>query len=509
MARQDIGPKIGIQGESEFRRELRSINEGLKTLGSEMAVVTSEFIGNESSVEALTAKNDVLGRTALSLIEKLEKQREMLLACAQAFGEADPRTQKWQQTVNATAAELNRTQAQIEQNTEAIENFGESESAASEKTSLLGAVAGELGLSAQMLTLAGAVGVAAAAIKGLIGFFSDAARAGASYADEILTQSTNYSISAQKLQEYRYMSELADTSVETITGALGRLTRSMDEARNGTGDAAEAFRFLNIRVTDANGELRSAEDVFEQAIGSLGYVENAAERDAIAMTLFGKSAQELNSLIALGSDGFAAYAAEAEKLSYILSDEELALLGQVDDNFQRLDKSMEAAKNRIAVELAPALIELTNTLLNIIQNIDWESFGKSASYVLEGVNRLLVQNSDTLIALADVIINVTGAVGGLLDKFAELTQYIGGGSSGRSLFGNLFSGTDNMQLSTPASRAASIYSSTGGRGYGSSTVQLTGDVYLNDRKVGNAMYSGLQQADQRHGLSAVDRAARR
>ena len=51
----DIGPKIGIEGESEFRKQLKNVNEQIKTLGSEMKVVETAFEGQEKSEEALTA----------------------------------------------------------------------------------------------------------------------------------------------------------------------------------------------------------------------------------------------------------------------------------------------------------------------------------------------------------------------------------------------------------------------------------------------------------------------
>ena len=39
----DIGPRIGIDGEKEFRQELQNINQQLRTLGSEMKAATSAF----------------------------------------------------------------------------------------------------------------------------------------------------------------------------------------------------------------------------------------------------------------------------------------------------------------------------------------------------------------------------------------------------------------------------------------------------------------------------------
>ena len=52
----DIGPKIGIDGEKEFRKQLQNINQQLRTLGSEMKAVTSAFEEGDRGEEALAAQ---------------------------------------------------------------------------------------------------------------------------------------------------------------------------------------------------------------------------------------------------------------------------------------------------------------------------------------------------------------------------------------------------------------------------------------------------------------------
>lgn len=70
----DIGPKIGIDGEKEFRQQLNDINTTLKTLGTEMKKVSSEFQENGNSQEALRKKNEVLNKT----IDEQKKKLEMV-----------------------------------------------------------------------------------------------------------------------------------------------------------------------------------------------------------------------------------------------------------------------------------------------------------------------------------------------------------------------------------------------------------------------------------------------
>lgn len=78
----DIGPKIGIDGEAEFRKELGNINQQLKTLGSEMKAVTSAFADGDRSEEALGARTEVLNRQIEAQESKLEQLRKGLTAAA-------------------------------------------------------------------------------------------------------------------------------------------------------------------------------------------------------------------------------------------------------------------------------------------------------------------------------------------------------------------------------------------------------------------------------------------
>ena len=109
----DIGPRIGVDGEAEFRKSLANINQQIKTLGSEMKAVTSAFEGNEHSQEALAAQADVLNRQIDAQEQKLSALQSMLEQSAQRYGENDTRTLRWAQAVQDATADLNRMRNQL------------------------------------------------------------------------------------------------------------------------------------------------------------------------------------------------------------------------------------------------------------------------------------------------------------------------------------------------------------------------------------------------------------
>lgn len=122
----NIGPRIGIDGEKEFRQELNNIIQQTRTLGSEMKAVTSAFDNNTKATEKNVAKAQVLNKqidAQKSLIDKLSKG---LQESAAKFGENDTRTLKWQNQLNNATAELNNMERELKNLGNAEDSAGES-----------------------------------------------------------------------------------------------------------------------------------------------------------------------------------------------------------------------------------------------------------------------------------------------------------------------------------------------------------------------------------------------
>lgn len=116
----NIGPKIGVDGEKEFRAELRNINTTLKTLDTEMKKVTSEFRENGESQEALTKKNETLNKSIEAQEKKLEMVKKALSDSSEKFGETSAKTMEWQQVLNRTETALNDLKNELSKNEKAL-----------------------------------------------------------------------------------------------------------------------------------------------------------------------------------------------------------------------------------------------------------------------------------------------------------------------------------------------------------------------------------------------------
>ena len=209
------------------------------------------------------------------------------------------------------------------------------------------------------------VGNAVLGIGAMVGALVSCTMEAAETADELLTLSKTTGITTDELQKMEYAANFVDVSLDTMTGSMNKLTRTMSSARDGSKESEEAFRKLGIRITDTHGQLRNSNDVFYEVIDSLGKIKNETERDAMAMKIFGKSAQELNPLIEAGSKRLKELGVEAENLGVVIEGDDLEALGELQDSMDRFKATTEGLQNSLALTLLPILTSLFDAISKI------------------------------------------------------------------------------------------------------------------------------------------------
>jgi len=383
-----IGPRIGIDGEKQYRAEMQRIIEQAKTLDSEMNLLKTAYEGNEDALKDSGAAMDVLTRQIENQKELVRAYSDMLQRSAEKSGDNSTETLKWKQAVNNATAELQSMENELSGGTRKLDEFGnemdEGGEAASTFSEVLRANLTSEAISKGLEKLADLAKKAAAALW-------ETVQSSAAYADTYLTLSTTTGLSTDELQEFAYMSELVDVSLETMTGSMSKLIPQMSKAAAGNEDAAAAFASLGVNVTNADGSLRDSRTVFFEVIDALGKIEDPTARDAAAMDLFGRKAQDLNPLIEAGSTRIQELAQEAHDMGYVLDNDALDALGGVDDGFQRLSRLGEGIQNQLGVGMASTVTDLTNKLIQLAQEIDWESLGQSIGTVLGNIGDKVIE----------------------------------------------------------------------------------------------------------------------
>ena len=442
MATRKVNTEFTVTGEEKLRRAITEINNGAKVLKSEMNKLTAEYDGNTDSAEFLTQKYDILERQMLTQKDKVEALKQAVADSAAAYGEADSRTQNWIiQLNNAEAAlaniygEMGRTQTAIENMDGALDDVSGSTGSAAEGVTSLGdvldTVADKLGVKLPdgiskftgglgkipASTAAAAAGIAAVVAAGikLERKLMDVTKESAAAAKELEALSLQSGVSAQDLQAFQYAEDFLDVSTDTLTDSLKDLTTKMSDAKDGNEEVIAMFDQLGVSVTDAGGNLRDSYDVFLDVIDGLGEMRNQAERDALAMSLINESAQQLNPLIEQGSGSLKKYAAEAENVGYILSNDQLKALTAVDEAQNRLLKSQEAVSKQISAEYAPYMSDALNETRELIEKVGTALIDSGA---VDAFGSILDSAVSLLEPLGDLTADILPPLGTLLQGIA-------------------------------------------------------------------------------------------
>ena len=270
----NFGLKIGVEGEREFKKSLREINQSFRVLGSEMKLVTSEFDRNDKSIKAITARNTVLNKEIDAQKEKVSTLEKALANAAESFGENDRRTLSWQTQLNNANAELNNLERELKDSQEEVKNLNR------EKVEKLvnglktaGEIAGKVlvvGLKAAAAAMA-AIGTGAVASGK---FIKDSLNVYGEYEDAMKQVQATMGLAGEEGEEaFNKLSQAAKDA-----GASTRFSAS---------ESAEALNYLALAGYDT-----------EQAIGALpGVLTLAAAGD---MDLARASDLVTDSMAALG-----------------------------------------------------------------------------------------------------------------------------------------------------------------------------------------------------------------
>lgn len=364
MAGTIKGITIEIDGNTTgLTKALEGVNKSLYSVNSELKQVNQLLKLDPGNADLIAQKQKLL-------TQAIEETSGKLATLKKAKADADQQFESGKISEDQYRA-LEREIIKAEQslgkfNSELGETVSKSKgidfSGLTAGFSSIGKKAGEVAV--EIGKVAAAMVAALGAAVGFIGkkMLDSAINAGA-FADELLTLSAKTNVSAETLQKWTYASEFIDTSVEDMTSAMSKMTRGLESNE-------EKFASLGVATRDSSGAFRSQEEIFLDTVDALGRVGNETERDALAMQLFGKSAQELNPLIKAGGDELRRLGEEAIAAGVVLSGETLSNFAAFDDTVQRMKMQFGALGKNIVASFLPAIQNLAGPLQEAMGEIN-------------------------------------------------------------------------------------------------------------------------------------------
>lgn len=424
----NFGLKIGLEGEKEFKKALADINQSFKVLGSEMKVVQSQFDKNDDSVEALTARNQVLGKEIDVQKKKIETLRKALENASTSFGENDRRTQQWQIQLNNAQAALNNMERELDQNQRAIDSMGDEMRDAAQQTDKFGdeiddaadktdKASGKLEkvgsvLKGLAVTAGAAVAAAGAALAGLTKSFLDLAESTREYREDqakLDAAFTTAGFTAEQAGEaytgfYAILGE-EDRSVEAVNH-LAKLCSTEEELAQWTDIAAGVWATFGDSLpieglTEAANETAKTGTITGQLADALNWA--GVNEEAFQSALDGcSSEQERAALITDTLNGLYQEAAEnyktlngdvmeAQRAQALLTDA-YAQLGAIAEPIMTTLKTM-------AADVLTAMIPFVSLMGEGLQGVLNGTAGAAETFAegISGLVSVLVEKLSTIV----------------------------------------------------------------------------------------------------------------
>lgn len=223
-------------------------------------------------------------------------------------------------------------------------------------------------------------------------------------ADDLNTLAKQSGFSTADIQKWQYASDLIDVSIDDIVKSAAKMKKNMISTSKTT---IAAWDQLGIKVKDSNGHLRNSTTVFYETLTALSKVQNETERDTLAMTLFGKSADSLAGIVDDGGAALQELAGKAEKAGVILSQDTLDGANALNDKVDTLKATVKGFAGKVGSELAGR----ASKALDVVGSHFSKAFNTSPMDWLNGKLDTLMAKLDSWIAggglerLADLLVN--------------------------------------------------------------------------------------------------------
>lgn len=113
MAKTDIGPKISVEGEKEYRQQMQNIIARQKEYAAELKSTTASMDENTSAEQRASSVAAVLRKQIAAQTDAMNAQKSMLLQATEKYGSASTQASAYRTAVYKTNAELETLKSRL------------------------------------------------------------------------------------------------------------------------------------------------------------------------------------------------------------------------------------------------------------------------------------------------------------------------------------------------------------------------------------------------------------
>lgn len=418
----NIGPKIGVEGESEYRKQINNIITQTKTLSSEMKKLESSFNSEGRSIQENIAKKKLLNDQIKVQEQRVQALSEMLDKSKAKYGENANETLKWQQAVNNAETELNNLKKELESVPSALQTMGNNMKDTGDKLVSVGQGMQDIGKSMTSKVTMPIVGAFAASTKAAVdwetaftGVMKTVDASDAEYtqlAENIKQMATETASSKEDIASVMEAAgQLGITGVDNLTSFTKTMIELGDTTNISADEAATSLaRFMNI-----TGDNTANIENLGSAIVDLGNNFATDEASIVAMstrlasagTIAGLSSTQILALAtAMSSVGIEAEAGGTAMTQTLTSISQAVDAG--DDKLELLAKTAGTTASEFAATWKSNPVAALQEFIGGLSEMNAQ--GESSYTLLDELGMSGIRQSNMLQSLALASDQLTAAV---------------------------------------------------------------------------------------------------
>jgi hypothetical protein len=389
----DVGVKLKVDGEKEFREAIKECNAVYKDLNSEMKLAKAEFDNAGDKQKYLSDQAGILTSMIKNQEEKVVSLSTQLAKVRYEYGENSVQLHDHQAKLNEAKAALVDLQTQEQKNAKETKEYTEELKNNKKHTVDLEKAWSGLATAGKVMGAAmAAVGTAALTAGKKI---FDMANEVSSTADNIDKMSQKIGISAEAFQEWDYVFKMSGADVSGLQTGMKELSGIIVDAGNGSESAAAKLEAVGLSLDDLAG--KSQTEQLQTVITALQGMESGATRTTAATDLLGKSATEMAAVLNMSAEETAAMKQEAHDYGMVMSDEAVSAGATFNDSLTRLQDTVSGLKNSFVSELLPGI-----------------------TMIMDGISGLVAGNDDAVNTLKNGVQTTIETIAGILPQVVEL-----------------------------------------------------------------------------------------
>jgi len=169
-------------------------------------------------------------------------------------------------------------------------------------------------------------------------------------------------LTAEQASKLRFAFQQSGVSAEAGARGIAAFSKRVTASKDG-------LKEFGFRVRDSSGNLLPMNELIDAAADRLAGMENGAEKNALAMKLFGKGGLDMVKVLGKGSKGLSKLSAEAEKYGLVLTKDNVEAVKKSVAASRKQDAAYQGLQLQIGMHVLPAVTKLTTAFATAVPKI--------------------------------------------------------------------------------------------------------------------------------------------